>query len=820
MSMREEELKNKIAQEYFAPYDCTRIIGNIDFCVGLHEPTLPMQEQAFLWAEAKAKRAEPAQSITQLILTIGKARTHSDHLPPSYLGAFDTEAMAFVEYHEIAHFFSMNDFNWNVTPSDYSTREFGLVYERVKNIIGEKSLEFRYDGDHEALLTFIRTNFVAGKLGTSKIQITKNNFTAVYNRWREDVMPSIALDWDMEKELGIVDADFYLADLLSLENETIREKLNVILKKTFYNYNEVKKKSGGLRVDLVTFNDGQKAHTLFWNKYERPPAEEYWEFMITRRDLLVPKDVRERKGSYFTPARWVDLSQQYIADVLGENWQEEYYVWDCAAGTGNLLAGLTEKYRIFASTIDKADVDVMKSLIKDEKANLLEDHVFQFDFLNDEFTKEKMPKLLYDIIQSPAKRKKLLIYINPPYAEASNRATVVGLGQNKASVATTTRVYKNEQTTIGTAARELFAQFLIRIYKEIPTCKIAEFSKLKILQAPNFWGFREKFEAKLEKMFVVPSNTFDNVKGQFPIGFMIWDLNVKQKFRVIESDVYDQSHNCTGNKKFYAFKKNTFIINWLRNYYDKKSERIAFLRMQGTDMQNNRGVYFTNKPSKNDIVKRLTADITRSNIREMCIYLSMRHLIKHSWLNDRDQFLYPNNGWKTDKEFQNNCLTYAVFHGQNKVSSKGGTNHWIPFTDTEVDARTGFVSTFMTDYMAGKIKADTTPADGTLGGTDDSHHTSIPKEPLVFSAEATAVFDAGRQLWRYYHTTATEDAYNVNASLYDIREYYQRRKPNGRMNSTSSDEQYMHLIKSLRSTLEQLARKLEPKVYDYGFLKR
>ena len=41
---------------------------------------------------------------------------------------------------------------------------------------------------------------------------------------------------------------------------------------------------------------------------------------------------------------------------MGEDWQEEYYVWDCCAGTGNLLAGLTNKYNIYASTIDKAKV--------------------------------------------------------------------------------------------------------------------------------------------------------------------------------------------------------------------------------------------------------------------------------------------------------------------------------------------------------------------------------------------------------------------------------------------------------------------------------
>lgn len=132
---------------------------------------------------------------------------------------------------------------------------------------------------------------------------------------------------------------------------------------------------------------------------------------------------------------------------MGEDWQDEYYVWDCCAGTGNLLAGLTNKYNIYASTIDKADVqamlqriDTMNAAARDKDnggANLLENHVFQFDFLNDPLLdeldksgnvtrKSKVPKSLQDIISDPEKRKKLVIYINPPYAEASNARTVTG----------------------------------------------------------------------------------------------------------------------------------------------------------------------------------------------------------------------------------------------------------------------------------------------------------------------------------------------------------------------------------------------------------
>ena len=52
------------------------------------------------------------------------------------------------------------------------------------------------------------------------------------------------------------------------------------------------------------------------------------------------------------------VKSTYLVAELAHH-QEEYYVWDCCAGTGNLLAGLTNKYNIYASTIDKADVQAM-----------------------------------------------------------------------------------------------------------------------------------------------------------------------------------------------------------------------------------------------------------------------------------------------------------------------------------------------------------------------------------------------------------------------------------------------------------------------------
>jgi hypothetical protein len=808
-NIREEELKNKVAQDYFWLYDCTKIIGNVDFCVCMYQSQKELFEQeSLLWAEAKKGSSDIYYSLTQLILTIGKARTFDKYLPPAMLGAFDGEKIAFIPYNDIHEVFYINDFNWNVTPSNYATKEFKLIYEKVKAVIDRKALLFNFLNDDRELKQFIRRNFIVGKFGLTKTRIDKNNFMVIYNKWLQNVKPTIAVNWDAAKKSGIIDGDFYLADLLSQENNTLKEKLFVLLRHDHYELDRKIDETGMFSRKQADFTDQQVAHTQFWNKYVRPPEEEYWDYIVERRDLLVPQDVRERKGSFFTPQIWVELSQKYLTDVLGEDWQDEYYVWDCAAGTGNLLNGLTNKYNIWASTLDQQDVEVMHDRISNG-ANLLHDHVFQFDFLNDDFS--KLPRPLQDIINDPEKRKKLVLYINPPYAEATSAKTVTGTGENKTKTSTDNKTYLKYKSKIGKASNELFAQFLIRIYCEIPDCIIAHFSKLKILQADNFRVFRNVFQAKLCKLFVVPANTFDNVKGEFPIGFFIWNTETIEKLEQITADVYNFEGEFIGGKNLYGNLPES-INKWIKIFDNKNIKGVGYMENPAPDFQNNKFLCITNNIGTRHVNYYC---FNEKSLISGAIYFSVRLAIEPTWLNDRDQFLYPNDGWESDTEFQNDCLAFTLFHSQNRITSKEGTNHWIPFTEVEVNAREKFESHFMTDFIKGKPKPPY-----------KSHYTlsilfepevSYNRAPLKFSEKATAVFDAGRELWKYYHR---QPNCNVNASLYDIKEYFQGRNEAGKMNNKSSDETYMNLIGNLRDALKQLAEKIEPKVYEYGFLQQ
>jgi len=67
-SIREEELKNKVAADFFGAFDCTRIIGNIDFCVAGK-----VANHSLYWAEAKNHPTDVHRMLAQLILTFGRA---------------------------------------------------------------------------------------------------------------------------------------------------------------------------------------------------------------------------------------------------------------------------------------------------------------------------------------------------------------------------------------------------------------------------------------------------------------------------------------------------------------------------------------------------------------------------------------------------------------------------------------------------------------------------------------------------------------------------------------------------------------------------
>ena len=310
------------------------------------------------------------------------------------MGAFNAEKIAFLPYSAIEDFLYSGDFNWKkITPSDHTSEAFAKMLNYTKDIFKEKCQIFDYSKRNEDLKSFIKNSVAKGK--HNPVIIDTDNFYDCYLKWSVEVLPTIRLgeEWQRARNANIaLESELFLADLISEDNESYNENLRILLQKTKQNklYFEIKKSKDELfenefNIIKIDFID-EATHTHFWNFYKRPPAEKFWSEIVNRRDKITPRDIMERKGAYFTPEIWVKKAQDYLAQTLGKQWQDEYYIWDCAAGTGNLLKGLTNSGKIFASTLDLSDVLIMKCLIKldkdeskipkKQKLNLLENNVF------------------------------------------------------------------------------------------------------------------------------------------------------------------------------------------------------------------------------------------------------------------------------------------------------------------------------------------------------------------------------------------------------------------------------------------------------------
>ncbi|WP_200154514.1 hypothetical protein [Chromatium okenii] len=542
--------------------------------------------------------------------------------------------------------------------------------------------------------------------------------------------------------------------------------------------------------------------------------------LLEHSDNFIPAHERSFKGAYYTPLTVVERAYDKLAEVLGKNWQKNYLVWDMCCGVGNLEVKHSNHRNLFMSTLDVADIDVMRATKTCVAATR-----FQYDYLNDDITADgkidysltnKLPQALRDAIHAG---KKIVVLINPPYAEAGTNVSCT----DKAGVAKT-KFAATAMNRYGKASNELFTQCLARIALEIPTATVAIFSKLKYINAPNFEKFRQVWNAEYLGGFVVHSKEFDGLKGDFPIGFLVWKTNQnakkKRSFDAISVEVFDRNTRPIGEKVFYNLPNITFLNSWIIRPKPNKADAVALKnavscatsQISRTTWSDNAIAYML--CDSNDMqhasqtalfssVYRVGHDggfyVNPDNLWQAAVIFAVRRLIKPTWLNDRDQFLQP-TGELTD-EFKHDCLIWMLLNGSNLTASADGlewngttwsiVNHFVPFTETEVNAPARFESDFMVRYLKGKKQ----------------------------SPEAKAVLAAGKQLWLAYF--AQVDNHTVRSALKLNRPdvgWYQLRNALKKRND-SGDELPVSFA-AFELAYKTLSDKLQPLVYELGFLRR
>lgn len=527
-----------------------------------------------VWFEAKEKKTSCMKMFAQLLCYVKDAHENGEQIPP-FLCVIDKEQAALMETQNAMLAIKDNKLDW---PSKKALSASAVSPQFVKEIsgyIGAHYVLYEMKTHEKEFLESVKKAIHQNKI--IRVQITPNNIRQVFDKWCD------AIGVEIE---GVLPEDYallFFADIMNDGRKSVQADLPARL--LYDGDNPVFSLRG--KVYNLSSTTGYKS---FWSIYHRPPAPEHRNELLERRDALLPIDARDFKGAFYTPLQVVDKAYEYLEKILGKTWQKKYLVWDMCCGVGNLEVKHSSYRNIFMSTLDPADIDIIKSTKTCVGAT-----VFQYDYLNDDISingtidytlTSKMPSALVEAIKQkdPNKKKKILVLINPPYAEATNFDNIADgyrgeEAKNKSGVASLSKVRQTMMEGYGKATNEISVQFLARLKKEIPDAIVAMFCTTKYISAENFGEFRKMWGSTFLGGFLCPSWLFDGISGKFPVSFLVWKMGTNDPFPdSISIDVYDDALEPLPQKRFYAPDKNVLLNKWFKRIRSNKELPVVPLK--------------------------------------------------------------------------------------------------------------------------------------------------------------------------------------------------------------------------------------------------
>lgn len=645
-----------------------------------------------------------------------------------------------------------------------------------------------------------------------KKDINEENFEAVFEHWRDIIGRYITN--------GYKDSFYFLSNIQRDKVLVDRENNQVVF--TFEDKNS--------KVQRIVMKD----YEYFWSIYDHVSDTATISGIHAKLDRLTDESQRRFEGEFYTPIRFAKKALHYWEQVLGKGWYKsgKYRLWDMAAGTGNLEYHLpAEAYPYtYLSTLHRGEAEHLKRVFPGATC-------FQYDYLNDDVEylfnhrelpfepNWKLPKKLREELQNP--ELTWIVHINPPFATSQDAR---GGGRSKKGVSQTRIERWMNQEKLGHVKRELFAQFMYRIVHEMPEkTYLGMFSTLKYLNAPDSVRFRDTyFRFRFKKGFVFHSKNFHGVTGDFPIGFLTWDLSdvPKRKRRKIKLEISDDDTQSIGIKHLRLIDRQDVLNRWFSRPQNSKDyilpplsngltikegnidvrhrarpDFLASICSNGNDFQHSRYVVILSSPNAS-----AGAFTVNPAIFEPALTLhAVRKIPRPTWLNDRNQFLSPHT--PPSQEFTNDCVVWSLFANSNEttalkdVTYRGGTyqikNHFFPFLTHELESW----EVREPDFQL-QLSRDT---DRFVAGW-------LAEREGKLSAEAQAVLEAGRQVYRVYfanlHRMVRKD---LKIETWDAGWYQIRR-------CLVSNHLAFEELEHLQNIHQQLGDKILPYIEHYGFM--
>ncbi len=317
-----------------------------------------------IWFEAKdGYKHSSYQMFTQLLHYVQQALDKGETIPP-FLCVIDTKKAAIMKTANALPLLSnkKQPIKWGKSASGYTQEALDVV----SAYIGTYIVSFKIETHEDEFISTIKNAITSGDI--VRTQITPDNLKQVFDKWV--IMIGNEIKGVAPEEFALL----FFADIMSDGTVSTHDNLPAEL---LHKNNAPVFSLGGKIFELGS----KEGYRQFWAIYNRPPKQEYRNYLLERRDSLIPIDERSFKGAYYTPLAVVDKAYDKLTETLGKNWQKEYMVWDMCCGVGNLEVKHSNPRNIYMSTLDQADVDVMKATKTCVAATR-----FQYDYLNDDIS--------------------------------------------------------------------------------------------------------------------------------------------------------------------------------------------------------------------------------------------------------------------------------------------------------------------------------------------------------------------------------------------------------------------------------------------------
>ena len=317
-----------------------------------------------IWFEAKDTGKHSSYAMfTQLLHYVQQSLNKGETVPP-FLAVIDTEKAAIMKSSDVIPFLEKKTVKWGKSASQY-TQE---ALEAISAYIGTYFVSFKLATHEEEFISTVKAAIKSGDI--IRTQITPDNLKQVFDKWVVMICKEL---------LGVANEDYALLFFADIMNDgKISTHKDLPAKLIFMDDKPAFMLNGNM------YELGNKeGYRRFWAIYHRPPKEEYRNYLLERRDSLIAIDERSFKGAFYTPLHVVDKAYDMLSETLGKNWQKNYIIWDMCCGVGNLEVKHSNHRNIFMSTLDQADIDVMKATKTCVAATR-----FQYDYLNDDITDE------------------------------------------------------------------------------------------------------------------------------------------------------------------------------------------------------------------------------------------------------------------------------------------------------------------------------------------------------------------------------------------------------------------------------------------------